>query len=173
MANQVVRTLISKITESQHFSIICDEVTDVSSLHHLGVSFRWVDEAFEIHEDFIGLHEMSNGSAQAVTELIKDILCRCGMNIKGCRGQCYDGASVMAGVISGVSQRLLAEEPRAVFVHCLAHSLNLAVQDSARAIPIFRDMFDNLRELITFMKQSLKRLQEFSCVQQAAIGKAR
>ena len=44
-----------------------------------------------------------------------------------CRGQCYDGANTMRGPKSGVATQLLRDEPRAVYVHCYGHALNLVV----------------------------------------------
>jgi len=52
-----------------------------------------------------------------------------------CRGQAYDGASNMAGHLNGVAARILKVTPKAYYVHCLAHSLNLCLQDCAIFLP--------------------------------------
>lgn len=62
-----------------------------------------------------------------LTTIIKDVLCRSGLDLLHCLGQAYDGSSNMSGRISGVQARI---NPKAVFIHCVCHSLNLAVQDS-------------------------------------------
>ena len=49
--------------------------------------------------------------------------------ISQCRGQAYDGAANMAGHLSGVAARIKTEQPAALFVYYLAHSLNLYLQD--------------------------------------------
>ena len=67
------------------------------------------------------------------------------------------GVSVIAGHIFGVSKRIAEEEPRVVFVHCLAHSLNLALQVSARQWPAYRDMLDYLKEIINLIRASPKQ----------------
>jgi len=82
-----------------------------------------------------------------------------------CRGQCYDGASVMSGKITGVSQRILDDEPRAVYVHCLAHSLNLALQESARDLPIYRDMLEYTKDIVNLIRASPKRSALLSSLQ--------
>lgn len=127
MAHHALRTLLTEIRKAQYYSIICDEVTDQARQHQIGTSIRWVDENFGIHEDFIELGLLSAGDAETITKTIKDCLCRMSLPIELCRGQCYDGASVMAGAVAGVSSRIAADQPRAVYVHCLAHSLNLAL----------------------------------------------
>ena len=40
--------------------------------------------------------------------------------------QCYDGASAMSGYKRGVATKSREEEPRAMYMHCYSHSLNLA-----------------------------------------------
>ena len=47
-----------------------------------------------------------------------------------CRGQAYDGATNMQSRNSGVAARISQEEPAAIPVHCLAHNLNLCLQDT-------------------------------------------
>ena len=51
------------------------------------------------------------------------------LSIYDCRGQSYDDASNMRGAKNGVSIQILAAEPRATFVHCYGHALNLATAD--------------------------------------------
>lgn len=82
---------------------------------------------------------------------------RSSLQLSNCRGQCYDGASVMAGHVSGVSTRIAKEEPKAVLVHWFAHSLNLALQESSRQWPIYRDMLDYLKDIINLIRASPKR----------------
>ena len=39
-----------------------------------------------------------------------------------------DGASNMSGHIKGVAARIRSEVPRALYIHCLCHRLNLSLQ---------------------------------------------
>lgn len=49
-------------------------------------------------------------------------------------GQCFDGASVMSRVRNGLQAKIKEVVPRAVFVHCLGHRLNLVLQQSCCSI---------------------------------------
>ena len=49
-------------------------------------------------------------------------------------GQGYDGASVMSGKHRGVAALIKAEAKLAMYVHCYAHRLNLALVDSVKAV---------------------------------------
>jgi len=43
-------------------------------------------------------------------------------------GQGYDGASNMSGQFQGVQAHIRVKYPKAIYVHCAVHSLNLAVK---------------------------------------------
>ena len=69
-------------------------------------------------------------------------------------GQCYDGASVMTGVKSGVVARLNAAEPRAVFTHCYGHALNLACADTFRQCKLMQDALDTTHKITKLIMKS-------------------
>ena len=54
------------------------------------------------------------------------------LSLSSCREQTYDGVANMAGHLSGVAARIQQEEPKALFVHCFAHSVNLCLQECER-----------------------------------------
>lgn len=49
------------------------------------------------------------------------------------RGQGYDNGANMKGQHSGIQIRIRNINPRAFFVSCSAHSLNLVVNDAVKA----------------------------------------
>ncbi|XP_028412593.1 zinc finger MYM-type protein 1-like [Dendronephthya gigantea] len=99
--------------------------------------------------------------AKTLTSTLKDVLLRCNLLLSQCRGQVYDGASNMAGHISGVSTRITREEPRALYVHCLAHSLNLCLQDCASSCDCVNNALSLASELARLIRASPKRLGLF------------
>ena len=62
--------------------------------------------------------------------------------------QGYDGASVMSGMCSGVQQRLKEVSPCAVYIHCYAHKLNLALVDCVKSNKFACDFFCLLEALM-------------------------
>lgn len=165
MSHCVLRDVISDINSNRYFSVIVDETTDVSTREQVAMCVRHVDDNLTISEDFIGLYESSETDAATITDVIKDVFLRCGIPLLNCRGQCYDGAANMVGQFTGVAARIASEFPKALFIHCSAHSLNLAVQDCVRAIPCMRDMLDTLHEIAGIVRASAKRLQAFKNIQ--------
>lgn len=95
--------------------------------------------------------------ASTVAKLILDMLVRFNIPVKNCRGQCYDGAANMAGRRAGVATKIKEVEPRALYIHCMGHSLNLAVQDTCRSVSIINEALDTVFELSKIFKYSAKK----------------
>ena len=51
MAHELLCGIISNVKCANYFALIADEPQDVSRIEQLSVSIRWVDTAFNIHED--------------------------------------------------------------------------------------------------------------------------
>lgn len=71
-------------------------------------------------------------------------------------GQGYDGCSVMAGHIGGVQKIILDIAPKALYVHCANHSLDLAICEACndRNIRIF---LGTIKTIVKFISISPKR----------------
>jgi len=59
-----------------------------------------------------------------------------GIKIENLIGQGYDGASAMSGLYNGVQKHIRDKIPHALYVHCAAHSLNLAIGKSYESYEI-------------------------------------
>lgn len=106
MSNAVLRQVLQKVQKCGVFSLICDETTDMSTHEQMSICLRYVDEDLISHENFIGFYELQQTDAATIVTVIKDVLLRCNLSITQCRGQCYDGASNMSGIRSGVAARI-------------------------------------------------------------------
>ena len=115
---------------------MADEITDASNDEQLVLCLRSVDGDLVSHEDLIGLFKVPNMWADTLVSCIRDALIRINLSMNKCRGQCYDGASNMAGAKTGVSTKIKSEVTwlRAIFTHCYGHSLQLAVGDTIKGI---------------------------------------
>ena len=109
---------LKTIRERRFFSIIADEGTDVSNKEQLSFCPRSVNESLNASEEFISFYQLENIKSDIIEHAIKGILIRMNLSLSNCRGQTYDGASNMMGKKSGVSTQILAEQPKAVAIHC-------------------------------------------------------
>ena len=170
MANRLLRSLLDDI-KANHcgqtlFAIIADETRDISGIEQLSISIRWVDQNYAIYEDFVGMVSIESANASNLRSVILDCLLRCNLPLSGCCGQAYDGAAAMSGHLTGVATQIKAMEPKAISIHCLAHSLNLGLQECAsQSVPI-REGLSAAMELHNLIKLSPKRLAVFQHMQE-------
>lgn len=76
-------------------------------------------------------------------------LVECGLDCDFLVGQGYDGASNMSGKVQGVKSYIQTKHPKAIYVHCAAHSLNLAVSTASDLKPI-RNCLGIIEKIYTF-----------------------
>ena len=164
MGNTVLREILTLIKTSMWFSIIADEATDVSRNEQMSLSIRWTDDDYQIYEEPLGLVQLPDTKAHTIFSVIKDLLIRCSLPLSQCRGQAFDGASNMSGSKNGVQALIKKEESRALYVHCLAHSLNLCVQYISKQCDLIRSVMDFMYNLIQLIKCSPKRLTLFNSI---------
>ncbi|CAF3555536.1 unnamed protein product, partial [Rotaria socialis] len=154
----IIRDIVKEISNRKCFSLTWDETCDESTLEQLCFGIRSVNDNYEIFEDVLGLYELSRQNAEAIVEVIFDILTRCRLNISDCRGQSYDGASSMSGIYGGVSALVLKQQFKAFFVHCNAHCLDLAVHDLTNECPTISNCILFAKDIIDFVRLSSKHL---------------
>jgi len=63
----------------------------------------------------------------------------------------------MSGIYSGVQKRILAIQPKAVYVHCAAHNLNLVINDAVCKVQETASFFTTLEDLYVFFGHSIRR----------------
>ena len=105
--------------------------------------------------------EVEQTDAATITSTIKDALIHCCLQISQCRGQAYDGAANVAEHLTGVATYLQQEQKSALFVHCVAHSLNLCLQDCGKRCACVREAIGLAFELSSIIRAFPKRLALF------------
>ena len=161
MAHQILRELLDRIREAEWFALVADETQDVSGVEQFSISLRWVDTEYVVNEDVIAFASVEQTDAVTLTNTLRDVLIRSNLRLAQCRGQAYDGASDMSGRLNGVASQIQKEQPNAHYIHCVAHSLNLCLQDCGRKCACIRDALGFSNELVTLIKASPKRLAQF------------
>ena len=155
MGNETLSKIVEITKLAKYFSIIADCTPDVSHIEQLSLTIRVVifnsiQNKYEIEEFFIGFFEASDSTGEGLTELILTHLEKLGFELKWLRGQGYDNGANMKGVRKGVQNRILEKYPRAFYVPCACHSLNLVVNDAASSSTETINFFSIVQELYTF-----------------------
>ena len=171
MAHDILRQLVGKARKS-YYALVVDETTDMANKEQVSLCLRTVDEKLNVEEDFVGFYEKSSTTFEVLVRVIKDVLLRLVVKLNRCRGHTYDSAASMSGVNTRVAARIAAEEKRALNTKCLAHSLNLAVQDAIKSNSLIGDLQVAMQELSNFISSSAKRLGIFEKIQEELSPKA-
>ena len=104
-----------------------DETTEISDHAELAIFVRYVNsDSHQVTEAFPGLVEV-NGSkgAEALFNLICNVLKRKGIDIKQMRFNGMDGTTTMSGQRSGLQRRFRHEVPHTKYINCRDHKLAL------------------------------------------------
>ncbi|KAF0692125.1 zinc finger MYM-type protein 1-like, partial [Aphis craccivora] len=80
-------------------------------------------------------------------------------------GQSNDGASVMSGHTGGVQAKLKEIHPKAIYVHYMAHKLNLVVIDMCKHLKDARNLFNGLEALYVHLSQPTKNKKKLTKLQ--------
>lgn len=150
--------VIKKMTETPFFSVEVDDTTDISQKSQCSIIVRYVNGTGDIVERFLGFHDVSEDkTANGLFELMDRILGNFNYRTK-LVAQCYDGAAVMAGHLNGLQQKVKEVAPQAIFVHCLAHRLNLVLEQSAKNNSLNAELF--LQTSMVFQPFFINRRKE-------------
>lgn len=98
-----------------------------------------------VREGFLTfVHAETGTTAEALTTQFLDALNKIGSPVEKMRAQGYDGASVMSGHVNGVQARVRRINPKAVYIHCRAHVLNLCIVHASK-LPVVRNVMDTMQ----------------------------
>ena len=72
----MLHSLIQKICAClpSWYSVTGHEASDTSYREQLNISIRWVDEAYEIYEDPVGIFNLPNTTSETLFTIVKDLL---------------------------------------------------------------------------------------------------
>lgn len=147
----------NEINDATFFAVQVDDTTDITQTSQCSIILRFVSKTGKVTERFLGFYDVSiNRKAEALFNLIDCTLEKFSYNSK-LIAQCYDGTNVMSGHLTGLQTKVKEKAPQAVFVHCLAHRLNLVLKQSINSISQCRIFFATLTSIPAFFHSSAKR----------------
>ena len=151
-----------KVKAARWYTIVSDEVTDVSNKEQLTIVLRYVDsESLLIREDLVGFTECNTGiTGRCLASKLTSTLESYGLDLQNLRGQAYDGAGNMAGTKNGLAAVITEKYPQALYIHCASHCLNLAVVKSLQVSSI-KNMMDCIGRIYQFFEAHPKRQRAF------------
>lgn len=153
--NYILASIIKAIQEAGIYTLLADEVTSHNK-EFLALCIRFVDALRTIREEFIGFILLDRITGEYVANAIVDKLEEIGLRIEDSRGQSYDKAPNMSAPGKGVQARIKVLSPKAHYIHCNSHCLNLVIAHSCKVVSI-RNMINKLQKCCLFFNNSPKR----------------
>ncbi|XP_026466486.1 uncharacterized protein LOC113370042, partial [Ctenocephalides felis] len=127
--------ILLSLRKSKYYSIILDCTPDASKTEQMIIIVRFVsfeNEVVKIRENFLGFVDITDSTGRGLCSTIIDNLKKWNIPIEDMRGPGYDNGANMKGKNNGLQKLLLTKNPRAFFVPCAAHTLNLMINDAAK-----------------------------------------
>ena len=164
-ASQILNAIVADCRKAKCYAFISDESTDVGVKEQISLCARFVDKKVDgkhyVRQDFLTFVHAENGTtADALATQLLDALNKIGVPVDKMRAQGYDVTSVMSGHINGVQAGVRRVNPKAVYIHCRAHVLNLCIVHASK-LPIVRNIMYTMQAVSLAFKFSVKRLLVF------------
>lgn len=161
----VVSHIVNEIQKAGMYAVMADEARSRNK-EQLAVCVRYVvPETGFMKEHFLGFSELQKFDAESIVQTIQTCVEENALTSAMCVAQTYDGASVMSGSTAGVQARFREHHPKAIYVHCYAHELNLVLCHTCKAIKEAANFFDMMENVYTIFNVSLKNHHQFLIVQ--------
>ena len=118
----------------------------------MSICFRYVDENLNIREVFIEFVALERITGEHIGNCLLKFYAENGLDIRECRGQCYDGAANLQSQKKGAASFISKESPRAVVTHCCSHKLNVSLSSSCKEL-----ILETYKSIVIFFNTSPKR----------------
>jgi len=155
----ICNMILKRVNEAECYSLLADETMDIAGIEQLSICLKYVtyeNNQAVIKEDFVGFISLEKLDSESISNKIISNLQEWGLDLNKLVGQGYDGASTMAGHVSGVQKKIRDKYKKAVFVHCASHRLNLVLNE-LNSVPCIRNTIGIVKETINFFKESSLR----------------
>uniref|UniRef100_A0A8D0DJJ3 THAP domain containing 12 n=1 Tax=Salvator merianae TaxID=96440 RepID=A0A8D0DJJ3_SALMN len=124
---------LREVRNCHFFSLVTEEVVDLAGEEHLPVLVRFVDDAHNLREEFVGFLPYEADPEILAVTFHTTVTEKWGLNMEYCRGQAYIVSSGFAPKMKAVAMRILEKHPQAVYTLSSSCALNIWL---AKSIPV-------------------------------------
>jgi hypothetical protein len=160
----VEESIVKQLQQASMYSIMADECTDISCVEELSVFCRWEANGVPV-ERFLEIISLKKADAETIYTSIIECLKAKNLQVGRIVGMGFDGAATFSGVKTGVQARIKKHAPRALFVHCHCHLLQLACVQAANSTSGIKHVYATLTTLWKYFHYSPKRAESLKEIQ--------
>ena len=150
--------IISEVVVAKYFCVILDTMPDIAHIDQLAFSGRYVCGGRPVKR-FLCFDKMIGSKAVDFRNKLLELLANFNLSPKLIQGQAMDGCLTMSGIHGGL-QALVCEISPTLYVHCMAHRLNLMLVKAATICILVKSFFRLLESLYSFFVASPKRIAQ-------------
>ncbi|XP_016073624.1 PREDICTED: zinc finger MYM-type protein 1 isoform X2 [Miniopterus natalensis] len=154
---EMLQDIVNEINVSSAFSIICDEATYSATKEQFSICVRYPEKtpkAVLIKERFLGFVDVEERTGTSLHRTITTYLQQIGVDLNKIRGQAYESITNLREKFNKSAAEFKKEEPRALYIHCYAHFLDLAVIRFCKEVKELRSALNTLNSLFNTIHMS-------------------
>ena len=152
---------VASICQTQHFSLLIDESTDVSVSQILAVVVRFLQDN-AVHDALLDVVEVEEGTAEGLYRSVINLLNTKDIPLDKVIGFAADNRATMMGANSTIVK---ADLPDVFVLGCVCHSFALCASHASHRLPSWLETF--LKDTCAYFARSSKRMKEFEMIQAA------
>ena len=142
--------IISKSKYADFYSVVADEVRDISGKEWMSLVLKYIDQDMNFREDFLKFIHCQNGLlGKALASQLLDNVESFRSDTQKYRGQAYDGPGNVARRINGLVVRIMSLNLKALYTDCNSHVLNLAIAKVC-SICCVKSILDEVKDFFFF-----------------------
>ena len=155
IGEKVLPIITNEVKGTKYSSLSVDSTPDLCHVGQLTIILRYIEKSsHQVTERFLKFLPIESHTGEYLAKIVLQFLEQQGIDIHGVRGLSYDSASNMSGRYKGMQAQIREVNPKAVYIPCAAHSLNL-VGLSLLTVVLRQSIFLELykRSIYSFLHQ--------------------
>jgi hypothetical protein len=160
-------SLINSFEKYKYFSIMVDDSIDISTINHMSIFIKYIDNSFTIRTNFLALKEIGDKGAASYNlfNILISVLKEFNLNFKSLVAFCGDGTRNISGNKKGLLNLIKQNNPYLIGVHCYAHQFNLIIKSLFIKNVELCEIKNKIYKIIKYINSSENRLSLFHNIQ--------
>ncbi|CAH2225847.1 52 kDa repressor of the inhibitor of the kinase [Pelobates cultripes] len=145
--------VLREVRDARFFSILTDDAVLFASGEHLPVFVRFVDDANNLREEFLGFLSCEAEAELFAANFLTTITEKWGLSMEYCRGQTYITSGGVSTKMKCVASQLLEKYPQAIYTLASSCALNIWLAKSTPVTGV-SVVLGTLEDLYLFFKKN-------------------